>query len=283
MIADIDEVLKKLLAQEIAVQGNDIDIRFEQPTREWSARLSKPTINLFLFDIRENWMLRTAEAYRTIKRADGTVEIRRNPVRIDLRYLVTAWVKEPEDEHLLLSAALMAFLRHPFLPEDILPEVLSNQPAPIPLLVASYPETRGPWDKFSELWGVLDNELRPALLLTATVAMDPYRPMVVSQVRTRELRFLQHNGSEDGDKAEIPHLSKTYWSIAGYVTSEKHALPTLVVRLPEKDLTCPVEEDGRFAFSALETGTYTLDILFNSKVIKRDKIQVPSPNYDVDV
>ena len=50
MIADVDEVLRRLLVQEIDIKGNEVDIVFDMPKREWSSRLSKPTINLFLYE-----------------------------------------------------------------------------------------------------------------------------------------------------------------------------------------------------------------------------------------
>ena len=61
MITDVDEALRELLLQEIAIKGNEVDIKFDQPKREWSSRLNKPTINLFLFDLRENLRLRGSE------------------------------------------------------------------------------------------------------------------------------------------------------------------------------------------------------------------------------
>jgi hypothetical protein len=88
VIADLDEVLRDLLIREIDIKDNEVDITFDQPKREWSARLSKPTLNLFLFDVRENLRLRGAEQYSTITRPDGNSEIRRNPVRMALRYLI---------------------------------------------------------------------------------------------------------------------------------------------------------------------------------------------------
>ena len=58
MIADLDETLQQLLKNELPIKNGEIDIKFEQPKREWSARLSKPTVNFFLYDLRENVKLR---------------------------------------------------------------------------------------------------------------------------------------------------------------------------------------------------------------------------------
>lgn len=286
MIADVDEVLRKLLLREIEITGNEVDIHFDAPKRDWSSRLSKPTINLFLFDIRENLRLRGSEQFSTIALEDGTSEVRRNPVRMDLRYLMTAWVKEAEDEHLLLSSALMGLLRSPFLPVELYTERLKAQPAPVPVEVATFPPENGPIDKFTEIWGVLDNELRPGILVTITVSMDPYKPLRFAQVRTREMRFVQDTGiglEPASDKKSTRALSKSYWVVGGTIKSEKYAPTTLTVVLVERKLPVQLDENGKFALHGLVEGEYHLDILLNQKVLKRQKIQVPAADYDIQV
>jgi hypothetical protein len=273
-----------LLIREIEIEDNEVDIQFNQPSREWSARLSKPTLNLFLFDLRENYRLRTAEQYTTINHPDGTSEIRRNPVRMDLRYLMTAWVKEPEDEHLLLSSALVGLLRHPFIPQDILTESLKDQPKPIPVMVASFPPEEGPIDKFTEIWGVLDNEMRPGVLVNLTISVDPYTPMVYKQVRTRELRFVQDTAIGQAERPPTTRaVSKSYVVIAGTIKSKKHDPSTLSAFLVEKGQPVELDEDGNYSLHNVTEGQYHLDILFNSKVIKRQIIQVPASDYDIEV
>lgn len=282
MIPDVDEVLKKLLIHEIEIKGNEVDIQFDQPKREWSSRLSKPTINLFLFDIRENLRLRGAEQYRTINRPDGVAEIRRNPVRMDLRYLMTAWVKEPEDEHLLLASALNGLLRNPFLPEKLLTKGLKNQPAPMPVEVATFPPEAGPIDKFSEIWGVLDNEMRPGILLTVTVSFDPYKPMEYKQVRTRETRFFQDNAIDKPDVTTRVN-SKTYRSVGGRIKSDKYAPSSLALILVETQSPVEITEAGEYTLNKIVDGEYHLDILYNQKVLKRQKLVVPSKDYDIQL
>ena len=282
MIPDVDEVLKKLLIHEIEIKGNEVDIKFDQPKREWSSRLSKPTINLFLFDIRENLRLRGAEQYRTINRPDGVSEIKRNPVRMDLRYLMSAWVKDPEDEHLLLASAINGLLRNPFLPEKFLTKNLKNQPAPMPLEVATFPPEAGPIDKFSEIWGVLDNEMRPGILLTVTVSFDPYKPMEYKQVKTREISFFQDNADTKPD-LETRNVSKKYRTVAGTIKSEKYSPSSLSLILVETQKPVEISDEGKYALQKIADGEYHLDILFNQKVLKRHKLVVPANNYDIQI
>ncbi len=284
MIADIDEVLRQLLKQEIDIKGNEIDIAFDQPRREWSSRVGKPTINMFLFDIRENLRLRGAEQYVTIARPDGTTEVRRNLVRLDLRYLMTAWVKDAEDEHLLLSSALIALLRNPFIPKKMLPDSLQGQPAPIPIEVANFPTEKGPVDKFSEIWGVLDNEMRPGVLITITVAVDPYEPTIFKQVTSREMRFVQQNPIDpDIDTKVYKAHSKSYYSIGGELASKKYAPATLELYLVEKNQYIDLTDEGKFGLPSLPEGEYHLDILHNDKVLKRQSIVVPADYFEIQV
>lgn len=282
MIPDVDEVLKKLLIHEIEIKGNEVDIQFDQPKREWSSRLSKPTINLFLFDIRENLRLRGAEQYRTINRPDGVAEVRRNPVRMDLRYIMSAWVKEAEDEHLLLASAINGLLRNPFLPEKFLTKNLKDQPAPMPLEVATFPPEAGPIDKFSEIWGVLDNEMRPGILLTVTVSFDPYKPTEYKQVRSRELGFFQEKDPEKPDP-KTRATSNIYRTVSGTIKSEKYSPSSLSLMLVETQKPVEISEKGEYALHKLADGEYHLDILLNQKVLKRHKLVVPAKDYDIQL
>ncbi|HSJ52938.1 MAG TPA: DUF4255 domain-containing protein, partial [Anaerolineae bacterium] len=185
MIDDLDEALRKLLIREMPIRNGEVDVKFDQPKREWAARVSRPTVNLFLYDARENQKLRQAQPLWDIfQNPDGTVTRQRKPVRVDLHYMLTAWAAEPEDEHRLLGRALMALFRSSSLPEDLVPESLGRQPAPISFLVAQYDELRNATD----IWNVLDNEMRPGIALVVTLALDPYAPIVAPLVRGRELR-----------------------------------------------------------------------------------------------
>ena len=143
MISDVDEALRNLILDSLTVSRQNVDIKYDLPSRDWASRLNRPTINLFLFDIRENLRLRGAEQARQFPLPNGKVEVRRNPVRIDLRYLLTAWTKDPEDEHLLLSDALYTLLRNPVIPDKYASEQMKKQQFQTILDAAVYPA--GAW------------------------------------------------------------------------------------------------------------------------------------------
>jgi hypothetical protein len=278
MIHDLDEVLRELLTREIPIKNNEVEIKFDQPSREWSARLSRPTLNLFLYDVRENPKLRQAQPMWHVERhADGTVTRRLKPVRVDLHYMVTAWANDPEDEHRLLAATLLALFRTPELPEDLLSESLQNQPVPIALMAAQEDELRNPTD----VWNVLDNEMRPAIVCIVTMALDPYKPIVGPMVRTRELRFGQAARPWQ-EQLDEPDKPETFWTIGGTIHTRK-PMDELRLTLVEQGLEIPIQDEGRFTIGRLRAGDYTLEVTVDGDQPQRYKIAVPSPDYDLEV
>src|SRR5438270_11639256 len=102
MLADLDETLRSLLKRELATHGfAGVEIAFDAPDKEWSAQLSTPTVSLFLYDLREAQDLRPIE-WRDVQTNGGTQELR-PPLRVDASFAVTAWTREVQDEHRLLS------------------------------------------------------------------------------------------------------------------------------------------------------------------------------------
>ncbi len=119
MITELDEIIKQLLIKNGKLDHGEVDIRFETPDREWSASLSKPTVNLYLYDIRENHELRGTE-WIIEKNGNNTATKRKNARRIDLSYLVTVWTNNVEDQHGLLWTVLSTLMRYPTIPQELL-------------------------------------------------------------------------------------------------------------------------------------------------------------------
>src|SRR5215216_7441791 len=119
MLADLDETLRGLLKAELERHGFEgVDIAFDAPAREWSGQLSKPTVNIFLYDLREAETMRTSEWSRIQK--DGRTYEGRPPMIMECSYAVTAWTQAVEDEHRLLSQVLGVLFAFPQLPADVL-------------------------------------------------------------------------------------------------------------------------------------------------------------------
>lgn len=176
MIQDVDDTLKELLVQKVPIDTTLIDIKFDMPNKDWSATVTKPTINLFLYDVRENQDLRSNQ--RTITRNGNTGTETRAPVRIDLRYMITAWTTDIADEHQLLGRVLSALLQFPLLPPEVLKGSMQTQPLPIQAWIAQPDRLPNPW----EFWGHMDHGMKAGLNFVLTTAFQPIAPVDVELV-----------------------------------------------------------------------------------------------------
>ncbi|HEY9665326.1 MAG TPA: DUF4255 domain-containing protein [Coleofasciculaceae cyanobacterium] len=185
MIQDLDETLKELLIQKLPIDNSVIDIRFEMPDNDWESRLAKPTINLYLYDIRENQELRSNEQFLARNGVMGTET--RAPVRMDLSYLISVWTKEIADEHRLLGNLLKTLLRYPVLPTEVLKGEMANQSLPLRAWVTQPERTPSTWD----FWSALDGRLKASLSYMVTVAVEPFSPVEVGLVTETVLKIQQ--------------------------------------------------------------------------------------------
>lgn len=118
-LADLDEALELLLRRELASTGFEgVVIAFDAPDREWAKALTQPTLNLFLYDLRENHQRRGATWSGGTE--DGRRTETRPPLWLDASYTLTAFSRAVQDEHRLLSQALTALSTYPELPDDVL-------------------------------------------------------------------------------------------------------------------------------------------------------------------
>ena len=52
MIGAIDEALRSLIRAEVV--GSDVEVVLDAPTKDWAARRNAPTVDVYLYDIRED-------------------------------------------------------------------------------------------------------------------------------------------------------------------------------------------------------------------------------------
>jgi hypothetical protein len=181
---EVDEALRALVRTEV-LDGSDVEVVFDAPTKDWSSRRNAPTVNLYLYDIRED--LRRRER-GLVNQYDGrTVVGRRQPPRhFKVTYLITAWTQRPEDEHRLLSALLYCFLRNESLPQELLRGPLAETGLPVEVSVALPP----PEDRsFADVWSALGGELKPSLDLVVTAPVDSGRLFPVGPPVDRPLNL----------------------------------------------------------------------------------------------
>ncbi|MFC8713307.1 DUF4255 domain-containing protein [Streptomyces sp. NPDC057197] len=170
MIHEVDEVLKSLLGGG-ALAGSGIDVVLDAPTRDWAARRNAPTINAYLYDIREDVNRRQRGHVPVYDDRDVVVKRRQPPRWFRLSYLVTAWTRQPQDEHRLLSAALATLVPREMLTPDELPGALGALGMSVPVSVAG---TQTESRSLAEIWSALGGELKPSLDVVITAPFPAY-------------------------------------------------------------------------------------------------------------
>ncbi len=171
MLHELDTALRALVEREIG-EDADVEIDFDAPTKDWASHRNRPTIDIYLYDIRQDI---SRYQFGMIEQRDGDhlVTTRRPmPKFFRIAYLVTAWTQRAEDEHRLLSGLMSTFLQYEALPAELLGGTLSELGFSIPLAVALPP----PQDRaLSDVWSALGGELKPSLDISLVAPLLPER------------------------------------------------------------------------------------------------------------
>ena len=157
MIQLVDQCLEQFLRRDESFTSRDVDISFEAPDREWGAGVTRPTVNMFLWDLRRN-ATAASSGFEDVE-VDGERFRRLAPTATELHYLTTAWASSLQDEHQLLGSVLRHVVSHFYLPGDVVPEQLGALLAgPIRIEMSDNNRTTS-----KDLWQALDGQLKPAL------------------------------------------------------------------------------------------------------------------------
>lgn len=264
MIADLDETIRQLLIAEMPIKNSEIDVSFHQPKREWSTRLTKPTVNLFLYDLRENPTLRQHQWERLHPEAlqpgnnggNNQARLKRSPMRVDCFYMLTTWAAEPEDEHRLMTRSLMTLFRYPILPNDRLVGSMKDPLFDIQARLALHDRLTNP----AEVWSALDNEMRPSVPYVITLALDPWTEVTGAIVRTLFLRSGQSN-TLPAYKKLVENTESILVDFGGTVydaAQENEPISGIEVAVKGTGLFTTTDKQGRFILGSLPPGDYTL-------------------------
>jgi hypothetical protein len=195
VIHEVDDALRRLI-RDVARRGTEVEVAFDAPTKDWAARRNAPTVNVYLYDIRED-LRRRQRGMLNEYGPTGQVAARHLPPRhIKLSYLVTAWTQRPEDEHRLLSDLLITLLRHEAMPAELLTGSLAALELPVPMTVALPP----PEDRaFADVWTALGGELKPSLDVVVSAPVESGRAFAAGPPAEAGLRL------DLGDDEPVAH------------------------------------------------------------------------------
>ena len=269
MLPELHAALCRLLYDAGRIAPDDVDIRFDAPTRDQIERLTRPTISFFLIGIQENADLRRGNV--ETRRANGHAERRVAPRRIDVRYVVSVLTTDVDDEHRLLWRVLATLLRYQELPDDVLPQALRGLDPPLTTRVAQPDDSLRAFD----IWSALGATPRPALSYTVTVPLDLEIAISAPLVLTRTARYarsLDPNAARD-----IRH------HIGGVVRDKTGApIPDASVTLDGSTLAVRSNARGEFSLPDVPDGLVKLRVTIEGKE-RVVEVRVPGDGYVVEV
>jgi hypothetical protein len=257
MFQDLDETLKSILDDGTApAELQSADVSFEPPDKNFAPAV--PTVNLFLYEIRENRELRDPEPI--IRQVGPTFVRRMPPMRVACTYLVTTWSDKTaaakiSEEHQLLGQALAWLSRFPVIPATFLQGSLAvpPQPFPPPTLVAQMEDGKSA----AEFWSALGSVPRPAFHVSVTISIDlgletPEGPPVV----TKDMIL-----KEKMPVGVVEPVLAEFFEIGGIVRDGSNlpaVIPNAQMTILELQRSTTSDDQGRFTFTNLDAGNYTL-------------------------
>ena len=285
MFSDLDETIRTVLINEGGFDPADIDISFDIPNREWSAGITRPTLNCYLFDIRENREL-LQTGLGQAPPVNGNAMRRRPPLRLDLTYLITAWTRQVEDEHRLLWHAFSTLFRHSVLPQQHLQGDLRGPTLPVYSSIAQADTVlKSPGD----FWTALENQIKPSLSYVVTLAIERDLIPAGPPVTTRATRIARSGPAEEaggrGIDAERASVVATAYQIRGDVLSAAGA-PQAGVTVSVAGRSLPgftTGADGAFVLRNLPAGPLTLVAARGARELARLETSVPAHSYAIVV
>lgn len=269
MLTDLDATLAQLLIKRMPLDPSQVDISFECPTRAWSARLLRPTVNLYLYDVREN----TAFAKKSGQGASPLP-----PTYFDLSYVITAWAAAVVDEHQLLWRVMMTLMRVTEMPPDVLQGDLQKVGPPVKMATAQ-------WDGVArnprEVWQSLDNVLKPSITYTATlsVMMRPV-PAAAPPVLTKTIVTGNVRRAQREQLTAIGGIVRTRAVEGG---PPARVVAEAVVTFPQLGISVVSDGDGRYVVARIPAGTYKVTVVTPDGARSEADVVVPAANYNLEV
>jgi Pvc16 N-terminal domain/Carboxypeptidase regulatory-like domain len=269
------DLLSQTLSELLKPALDQTPILFDQPSETFKPE--RTSLNLFLYDIRENLELRSNEP-RIEPRAAGKVAIQRPPFRIACSYLITAWAVDgpepPLQEQRLLAQVLAVLLRYPTIPAALLRGGLKGQEPPLPLLVAQADGLKAP----HEFWTAIGNKLRPSITATVTIGMEVAEPKPEEATLVHLHDIVLGERTSPAERRLKPAARSEGFRIAGRVMdAEEKPIADAIVSVLGTGLKTETDAQGRYTLGLLAPGQYTLQV---QKADREGTLQVTIPGSD---
>jgi len=164
MLHLVDEAIGSHLRADVPLDPS-IDVDFSLPDKEWSSGLTRPTVNVYLWDVQRE-AKGNKGGLEEVQR-EGQI-VRRLPLpRVRLGYFVSVWAGEESDEHLLLGRVMRSALRSKAVANDLIPAGLVEPGTGLELSLGSQDRRLA-----LDFWRNIDGRFRPGLELEVRFALD---------------------------------------------------------------------------------------------------------------
>ena len=272
MLADLDETLRAMLKRDLGRHGFDgVDIVFDAPSKEWSAQLSQPTVNLFMYDLREAVDHRPTDWVPKPGNGGAPRELR-PPLRLDVSYAVTGWTRAVEDEHRLLSQVLAIMYADAELPRDVVKGTLAdewNQRYPLYTRVAQARQ-----EGKADFWNSVGGQYKASVDYVVTCSVESGTEVQRGpEVRTQTVRVFDR----DMGRAKMEEFHRL-----GGVVRDPDGEPVANAWIIVDELGWAASDaEGRFRFDRVLEGDYTGRVRGPDGAETDLKITVPIETADI--
>ena len=160
VIGDVTRTLEAMLTSEQL--SPPFDVSLISPAEEDPTKLTKPTVNLFLFRVTENPFAKNQDWA-----AVGASELSRPPLALNLFYVLTPFAKDKVDEYSVLGEAMRVFYENSIIPDGLLKGSLENAPVElkVDLLQTSFEDLARIWTALTKPYRLsVCYEIRMALI-----------------------------------------------------------------------------------------------------------------------
>lgn len=269
-IADLDEALRALLRRDLARHGfKGVDVVFDAPSKEWSGKLTGPTVDLFLYDLRE--AVERAEATPTEHRGNGRAVTVVPPLRLELTYSVSAWTNSVEDEHRLLSQVLSILFSYRQLPDELLDEHGGGASQ----LRVQQTSVGRPREEKADFWTSVGGAYKASIDYVVHLTIESGATFVRGpEVRTQTMRF----ADTDSPARALVELHRVGGTVRRS-TGEPVARAWVV--LPASGLWTATDAAGRFRVNRVQPGEQELVVRTVSGEERAVDVEVPGGPVDV--
>lgn len=266
MINDLSETLRAILSQPgLPTELSTAQVVFDRPSEAFKP--SQTSIDLFLYDIRENTVLRSNERYVERSNSSNNGAMLKKPaLRVDCSYLLTAWPvggqEQSLQEHMLLGQALHILSKFPQIPKEFLKGSLKGQEPLLPMMTAKPDGIQNP----SEFWTALGNQLKPSISISVTIAMEVFDSDEVPTVLTSRI---------DTSLVDSENVEKLF-RIAGVITdADDEPLSGVTVKEVSSGIGSFTKDDGTYMLKFPAEGSYKL-IIEKGSLKKEVPVTVPA-------